>query len=75
LISRYKPNEVIYPPGSACESLYILHEGQVQLLDPLKNMKAFATLTPGDSFSRMEAIATRQFLGMINNLNFGPDFS
>jgi CRP-like cAMP-binding protein len=57
LISRYKPNEVIYPPGSACESLYILHEGQVQLLDPLKNMQSFATLTPGDSFSRMAFLA------------------
>lgn len=57
LLSHYSAGEVIYPPKSVCESLYILQSGEVQLLDPLRNMEPFATLYPGDSFSRMAFLA------------------
>lgn len=57
LINRYSKGETIYEPGSACENLYILHEGGVQLLDPLKDMQPFTILKPGDSFSRMAFFA------------------
>ncbi|MGF1460637.1 MAG: cyclic nucleotide-binding domain-containing protein [Leptolyngbyaceae cyanobacterium] len=57
LIGHYSAEDVIYPPKSVCESLYILQSGEVKLLDPLKNMQPFATLRPGDSFSRMAFFA------------------
>ncbi|MEO0828067.1 MAG: cyclic nucleotide-binding domain-containing protein [Cyanobacteria bacterium J06639_16] len=53
LISRYASGSVLYQPGSAGEALYILHSGQVQLLDPKQEMQPCAHLRPGDSFSRM----------------------
>lgn len=53
LIASYSSGSIIYEPGSACESLYSVHRGEVQLLDPSREMQVFATLKPGDSFSRM----------------------
>jgi len=53
LISRYQRGRVLYQPDSACESLYLVQEGEVQLLDPEQEMQPFANLKPGDFFSRM----------------------
>ncbi|MDV3349212.1 cyclic nucleotide-binding domain-containing protein [Leptothoe sp. LEGE 181152] len=53
LVSHYSSNTVLYQPGSACETLYILNSGNVQLLDPDQDMQPFAQLKRGDIFSRM----------------------
>ena len=56
-ISQYKSGSVLYQPGSACESLYLVQGGEVQLLDPDREMQPFADLKPGDFFSRMAFFA------------------
>jgi CRP-like cAMP-binding protein len=53
LIRDHDSGDVLYPPGSAGEALYILHSGEVQLLDPDDEMRPFAHLKSGDIFSRM----------------------
>lgn len=53
LISRYNADTVLYQPDSACETLYILISGKVELMDPDRDMQPCAHLKPGDVFSRM----------------------
>ncbi|MEC9486764.1 MAG: cyclic nucleotide-binding domain-containing protein [Prosthecochloris sp.] len=53
---EYPGGAQLYRKGDTPANLYIVENGQVELLDPRQNMEPFLTLGPGDSFSRMAFI-------------------
>lgn len=52
LIGRYPQGTIIYRQGDPSESLYLIKEGKVALLDPQDNSRSFMTLEKNESFGQ-----------------------
>lgn len=50
LIKEYPPNSTIYKQGDGGESFYLIEEGEVQLLDPLNDLKPYQTFHKNETF-------------------------
>ncbi|WP_455204358.1 cyclic nucleotide-binding domain-containing protein [Kaarinaea lacus] len=58
IVSReYEAGSFFYHLGDPPDTLYIVADGQVQLLDPQNNMRAFETLVKNDAFGRMAILS------------------
>ena len=54
VVSRvYPKGSMLYQKNDPSERLYIIEEGEVELLDPQQGMRPFRTLHKNDSFGRM----------------------